>query len=530
MKLVAPRQKPSVSVPAAAASTSKKGGSNWSASASGKATKAHNKRSKKTLTPIKFGPPRAGQKQDNLHGPSDRDVALAAGRNNTVAADNHLAGSISAGGDSGGGIVADECLSGAAVADRSRDGGFAVDEGVRRGDIIDGGRSASFTLPNGRVPSRGPTPPTSRPASPVFISTPFTPRVAEVPSGTFGTTFISAPQNPVATSARAISLPPAISAHQGAPPRASSATPVARRVTSFPGASPAHQGTPLRTLSAAPDATSSVPTALAPTPPHVEPFRITDHAQANVSPTALGHLATAEAPSAAVQFPTHSGSIAVPNVQESRRAEDGKMQRKRSGTTTNTGSHAKKRKTDQTPASSSSSSSTAAPIDASDDGNPLWVTNALTLFNSADLGAEWQALISTWLEFEKVSDYEEIQRLGCRRRPHAVGEWIQHARSVTYSPKIKNISKFGTEFAAWWKNIQPTWRMENANGQTPLEEGNWEEIRRPGLNGLLSVIAGLFFWGNAIRTTPQAAAARATWLKVLNDVAYVVERLSATAA
>lgn len=509
MKLVAPRHKPSVSVPAAAASTSKKDGSSWSASAAGKATKAHDKKLKQKLLPIKFGPPRAGKKQNNLDGPSNRNVglALAAGRDNAVAADKHLAGSIAAGGDSGGGIVTDEYLSGTVVADRSRDGGFAVDE------------------PNSRVTSRGPTPPTSRPASPVVISTPFSPCAAEAPSGTLETAFISAPQNPVATSARAISLPPAGSAHQGAPLRASSVTPVAGCVISFPGASPAHQATPLRTLSAAPVVSlsvaagaSSVPTAPAPTPSSVEPFRSTDHAQANVSPTALG------------QFPTHSGSIAVPNVQEIRRAEDGKTQRKRSGTTTNTGSHPKRRKTGQTPAVSSSSSSTTAPNDADDDGTPLWVTNALTLFNSANLGAEWQALISAWLEFEKVSDYEEIQRLRCRRRPHAVGEWIQNARTVTYRPKIKNISKFATEFAAWWKNIQPTWRMENVNSQTPQEEGNWDEIRRPGLNGLLSVIAGLFFWGNAIQTPPRAAAARATWLKALNDVAYVVERLSATAA
>ncbi|KJA14669.1 hypothetical protein HYPSUDRAFT_102262, partial [Hypholoma sublateritium FD-334 SS-4] len=111
---------------------------------------------------------------------------------------------------------------------------------------------------------------------------------------------------------------------------------------------------------------------------------------------------------------------------------------------------------------------------------------------------EWQALVSAWLEFEKVSGYEGSRRLGSRSHPRTVADWIQRARSPAYCPEIKNIAAFAADFTAWWQNVQPAWRTESATDQMPHVEGNWEDIRCPGLNGLLSIIAALFFWGNAI--------------------------------
>lgn len=74
--------------------------------------------------------------------------------------------------------------------------------------------------------------------------------------------------------------------------------------------------------------------------------------------------------------------------------------------------------------------------------------------------------------------------------------------------------------------MQPGWR-HNDDGENSRDDGSddgdWTDIRLSGTNGLLSVLAALFFWGDAVhaRGTPTTA-----WLEALGDVAYVIERLT----
>ncbi len=65
--------------------------------------------------------------------------------------------------------------------------------------------------------------------------------------------------------------------------------------------------------------------------------------------------------------------------------------------------------------------------------------------------------------------------------------------------------------------MQPSWRTNNNNnGET---SGDWEKIRRPGVNGLLSVMAALFFWGDVTGRADEQ------WLEALKDVLYVFEHI-----
>lgn len=199
----------------------------------------------------------------------------------------------------------------------------------------------------------------------------------------------------------------------------------------------------------------------------------------------------------------------MPNMQDLQLMAKGKGKaRKRSGTSVETGSDQKKRKT-----STSSESS----------GIPDWITKAKALLESNNLGVEWEVLLAAWLKFEEESGFQGSGKLGTHRRPRVIEDWIQRARLPTFRPEIKDIEGFAADFTAWWQSLQPEWRR-NGNGEIPNEGGDWNEIRKPGVNGLLSVIAALFFWGNTIQIT-QHAAARAAWLEALGDVAYVIEHL-----
>ncbi|KDR75456.1 hypothetical protein GALMADRAFT_140956 [Galerina marginata CBS 339.88] len=99
--------------------------------------------------------------------------------------------------------------------------------------------------------------------------------------------------------------------------------------------------------------------------------------------------------------------------------------------------------------------------------------------------------------------------------PGDVKQWIQRARSPTWRPIIQDLAKFEREFGAWWTALQPEWRVEAEEGHAVEDgEGDWEVLRKQGLNGLLSLLAALFFWGLHIR---DSAVDRARWTTVVDD-------------
>ncbi|KJA26036.1 hypothetical protein HYPSUDRAFT_133378, partial [Hypholoma sublateritium FD-334 SS-4] len=197
-----------------------------------------------------------------------------------------------------------------------------------------------------------------------------------------------------------------------------------------------------------------------------------------------------------------SGSAAVPGVDDLAGMVMRKPTRKRSGTATTKTNQKKKQRTaiESTSAAASISTSRAAMDVSAPNGCPSWVTNALELLRSEDFGEEWDSLIVAWLKFEGKSGYQGSAKLGTHHRPRVIADWIQRARSPKYRPEVKNINTLAADFIAWWKGI-----------------------RRPGINGLLSIVAGLFFWGHAIRDAKPVAKER--WLESVNDVSFVIAQL-----
>jgi hypothetical protein len=56
-------------------------------------------------------------------------------------------------------------------------------------------------------------------------------------------------------------------------------------------------------------------------------------------------------------------------------------------------------------------------------------------------------------------------------------------------------------------------------------EGGWDDrLLHWGQNGILSMIAGLYFWGCAVRDQPEVLG---RWEFAVNDVAWILEGLAA---
>lgn len=160
-------------------------------------------------------------------------------------------------------------------------------------------------------------------------------------------------------------------------------------------------------------------------------------------------------------------------------------------------------------------------------GYPDWVSNALTVLQSTHLGSEWDLLITKWLAFEQTTGYDRGgEKLGTQNRPRIIADWIKNGRSPKFHPEIKDVGVLSAGVIAWWRGLQPDWRIDSngdANSALCREGGSWEHIRRPGVNGLLSVIAALFFWGGAAQNAPGLSGR--AWLEVLDDIGHVLDQL-----
>ena len=167
--------------------------------------------------------------------------------------------------------------------------------------------------------------------------------------------------------------------------------------------------------------------------------------------------------------------------------------------------------------------------DDDDDASPEWFQKAVLMLSSKDLGGGWLDLVSIWGRFEKAAGYMEAGILGSEDRPPCVGAWIARARSPRYQPALSrsNLEDLDRSFWRWWTALQPEHRMDNdvANDGhvLPQTPGDMEAIRRPGKNGLLSVLAALWFWGS----TPEVeySTTLGSWASAVDDVSWVIEEL-----
>jgi len=50
--------------------------------------------------------------------------------------------------------------------------------------------------------------------------------------------------------------------------------------------------------------------------------------------------------------------------------------------------------------------------------------------------------------------------------------------------------------------IQPPWCVSDGKLLKDVVDGDWDSLRRPGLNGIVSILAALFYWGLAVKDKP----------------------------
>ncbi|KAJ7805534.1 hypothetical protein B0H14DRAFT_2180549, partial [Mycena olivaceomarginata] len=101
-------------------------------------------------------------------------------------------------------------------------------------------------------------------------------------------------------------------------------------------------------------------------------------------------------------------------------------------------------------------------------------------------------------------------------RPKAVGVWVKNARKGV--PKIGLSGEMEDQWWAWWKGINPSWRVRDGE-LLQTGDGSWDVLKCPGQNGLLNVVITLKWWHGSMETPSES------WEHAVADVEWVLGKM-----
>ncbi|KAF7376801.1 hypothetical protein MSAN_00097500 [Mycena sanguinolenta] len=154
------------------------------------------------------------------------------------------------------------------------------------------------------------------------------------------------------------------------------------------------------------------------------------------------------------------------------------------------------------------------------------------LFGTGVDSPTWTAAVEAWWALEEATGFQIVGKaLSPRGRPEAVGWWVQRGRNSTRIPlSLGDVGKeddredFYVAVMKWWVEVNPGWRKDEdsaarfeVNGLKQEGNGDLDSLP-PGLNGLTSVLACLWWW-HRLAGVPAGLPA---WKKIAADVTWVL--------
>ncbi|KAJ7038754.1 hypothetical protein C8F04DRAFT_912887, partial [Mycena alexandri] len=132
---------------------------------------------------------------------------------------------------------------------------------------------------------------------------------------------------------------------------------------------------------------------------------------------------------------------------------------------------------------------------------PQWFRDCYVKVSGEVLGDEYAQLLKEYVTLEQGYGFAKgrVALKGRVERPDEVSDWVRDGRGRTKKVRpIANLPAYAARVRAWWDGLQPPWREKWDEGEVLEEEGTeWGTLASPGQNGMLSVMAALYWWGIA---------------------------------
>ncbi|KAK7008539.1 hypothetical protein R3P38DRAFT_2791506 [Favolaschia claudopus] len=157
-----------------------------------------------------------------------------------------------------------------------------------------------------------------------------------------------------------------------------------------------------------------------------------------------------------------------------------------------------------------------------------WFTDAHAAMTRVNLGCHFSALVAAWTRVEVASRFQHSpSNLSAKLRPKQVSAWISNGRRT--ESVVDNPARFAKEWQAWWDSLQPSWRVRETSGEWSITRGygangrEWGPLYHWGVNGVLTIVASLFFWGRAVESDAEL---RILWETAVLDVVWMLEGMA----
>ncbi|KAJ7886965.1 hypothetical protein B0H13DRAFT_1889025 [Mycena leptocephala] len=161
-----------------------------------------------------------------------------------------------------------------------------------------------------------------------------------------------------------------------------------------------------------------------------------------------------------------------------------------------------------------------------------WFIHAHEQVTKEHLGCHFNAVLAAWIRVEAASKYESgPTTLGKTGRPEIITTWISRLRGKrTCDTSIADPAAYAVTWQNWWDTLQPKWRKKDTDGAWSMTGGygpngnEWGPLYQWGVNGTLSLVASLFFWGCAV--CQSDGEMYGLWEKAVLDVGWMLEGLA----
>ncbi|KAJ7280550.1 hypothetical protein C8J57DRAFT_1009016, partial [Mycena rebaudengoi] len=158
---------------------------------------------------------------------------------------------------------------------------------------------------------------------------------------------------------------------------------------------------------------------------------------------------------------------------------------------------------------------------------PEWFCLARLELTKRDLGPHFHAVLNAWTRIEAASRFQHAEtNLPHKGRPAQVGRWIAAQRGArAANTAVTDLAEYAEQWRTWWGSLQPEWRSREADGLWGIGVSygaEWGELYQWGVNGVLSLLAALYFWGCAVSDAQDVDHMRA-WELEVQDVGWMLE-------
>ncbi|KAK0438394.1 hypothetical protein EV421DRAFT_1906638 [Armillaria borealis] len=135
-----------------------------------------------------------------------------------------------------------------------------------------------------------------------------------------------------------------------------------------------------------------------------------------------------------------------------------------------------------------------------------WYAQIHKTFDALDLPGQWSmvTMYLTLLEgqntFEKGTAEDSLTAEG---QPKWLSHWVHCGRKAVPHKVMPDLTSIGEEWWMFWKGLQPVWHdIDRVKGPLSAShrgdivgEKEWGELSKRGVNGVITAVAGLAFWG-----------------------------------